>query len=117
MTPARWARMKEIFSAAMEKPPDQRAAFLNETCADASLREDLWRLLEAEGQPSLGSPVADMLSPPVLPARFGRYRVIRLVGEGGMGAVYEAEQEQPRRRVAIKAIKPKLASHAMLWRF
>jgi serine/threonine protein kinase len=47
----------------------------------------------------------------------GRYRILRLVGEGGMGAVYEAEQEQPRRTVALKVIKPGLGSADLLRRF
>lgn len=45
-----------------------------------------------------------------LPTLRGYYRVIRLIGEGGSGAVYEAEQASPRRRVAIKAIRAGLAS-------
>ncbi len=52
-----------------------------------------------------------------VPERFGRYRVIRLVGEGGMGAVYEAEQENPRRRVALKVVYPAFASGQLLRRF
>jgi non-specific serine/threonine protein kinase/serine/threonine-protein kinase len=52
-----------------------------------------------------------------LPARIGRYRIVRLIGEGGMGAVYEAEQDQPRRTVALKVIKPGLASPELLRRF
>ena len=52
-----------------------------------------------------------------LPATFGRYRILRLIGEGGMGAVYEAEQDQPRRTVALKVIKPGLASPELLRRF
>ncbi|MBL8863557.1 MAG: serine/threonine protein kinase [Planctomycetes bacterium] len=55
-------------------------------------------------------------SPP-LPERFGEYRVLALLGEGGMGAVYEAEQQRPRRRVALKVIRPGLASGEMLRRF
>ena len=51
------------------------------------------------------------------PARIGRYRIIRLIGEGGMGAVYEAEQDQPRRTVALKVIKPGLAGPELLRRF
>jgi serine/threonine protein kinase len=47
----------------------------------------------------------------------GRYRINRLIGEGGMGAVYEAEQEEPRRRVAVKVIKPGLATPERLRRF
>src|SRR4029079_11909231 len=52
-----------------------------------------------------------------LPATIGRYRIVRLIGEGGMGAVYEAEQEHPRRTVALKVIKPGMASPALLRRF
>ena len=47
----------------------------------------------------------------------GRYTITRLIGEGGMGAVYEAEQDQPRRTVALKVIKPGLASPELLRRF
>ena len=45
------------------------------------------------------------------------YRVVRLIGEGGMGVVYEAEQDDPRRRVALKVIRPGLASRELLQRF
>src|SRR5580704_19448732 len=52
-----------------------------------------------------------------LPATIGRYRIIGLLGEGGMGAVYEAEQEQPRRVVALKIIKPGFCTPEGLRRF
>ena len=45
------------------------------------------------------------------------YRIVRLVGEGGMGAVYEAEQDQARRTVALKVIRLGLASPELLRRF
>ena len=54
---------------------------------------------------------------PALPTRIGHYRIIRLLGEGGMGSVYEADQEQPRRRVALKVIKAGWASPDLLRRF
>jgi lipopolysaccharide biosynthesis regulator YciM/predicted Ser/Thr protein kinase len=54
---------------------------------------------------------------PPLPSAIGRYRIIRLLGEGGMGAVYEAEQDQPRRSVALKVIKTAWASPELLRRF
>ena len=49
-----------------------------------------------------------------LPEAIGRYRILRLVGEGGMGSVYEAEQDHPRRIVALKIIRPGLTSAEML---
>jgi len=52
-----------------------------------------------------------------LPASLGRYKIISLIGEGGMGSVYEAEQEQPRRRVALKVIRPGHATAEHLRRF
>ena len=51
------------------------------------------------------------------PAAIGRYRIVRLLGEGGMGTVYEAEQEEPHRVVALKVIKLGLASPDRLRRF
>jgi eukaryotic-like serine/threonine-protein kinase len=52
-----------------------------------------------------------------VPSTIGSYRIIRLLGEGGMGAVYEAEQDQPRRRVALKVIKSGWADRELLRRF
>src|SRR5262245_21585866 len=52
--------------------------------------------------------------PPVLS---GQYRILRTIGEGGMGVVYEAEQVRPRRIVALKAIRRGMASQRMLQRF
>jgi eukaryotic-like serine/threonine-protein kinase len=53
----------------------------------------------------------------LLPEALGKYRAVRLLGVGGMGEVYEAEQETPRRRVALKVIRPELASPEMMRRF
>jgi len=51
------------------------------------------------------------------PSVIGRYRIIGLIGEGGMGSVYEAEQDTPRRTVALKIIRPAVANPEVLRRF
>ena len=61
------------------------------------------------------SVISDTQEP--LPARIGHYRILRLLGEGGMGAVYEAEQDLPHRTVALKLIRAGYASAEMLRRF
>src|SRR5690606_11563354 len=47
----------------------------------------------------------------------GHYTILRVIGEGGMGTVYEAQQHKPRRRVAIKAIRPGRITPQMRKRF
>ncbi len=51
------------------------------------------------------------------PVQLGNYRLLRVLGSGGMGVVYEAEQRTPRRRVALKVLRSELADPAMLQRF
>jgi eukaryotic-like serine/threonine-protein kinase len=52
-----------------------------------------------------------------VPERIGPYRILEVIGEGGMGVVYRAEQDNPRRDVALKVIRPGIASPRMLKRF
>jgi WD40 repeat protein len=121
--------VEALFQQATELDPAQRGAFLDEQCAgDPKLRaavEDLLRFdAEAENDPDfLPSPAASVRAAlplpaePGLPLLIGRYRVIRRHGEGGMGIVYEAEQDNPRRTVAIKVIRAGYASAELLSRF
>ena len=54
---------------------------------------------------------------PDLPEHVGHYRPLRVIGRGGMGVVYEAEQEEPRRRVALKVIRPEMVTADLRKRF
>jgi Flp pilus assembly protein TadD/predicted Ser/Thr protein kinase len=136
MTEGRRARLWDLFDRAADLPPGEQQALLDAACPDdPALRAEVERLLaddarlrtERGGAPFLDSPVVRPATPaalaptlaagPALPARIGHYRVVRLLGEGGMGAVYEAEQDSPRRTVALKVIRPGLVSPALLKRF
>jgi hypothetical protein len=63
MTPQRWSRMKEVFGAALEKPDDERSAFLDSACnGDADLRAEVERLLAESDADSLHSPANEFLN-------------------------------------------------------
>ena len=118
-------RAEEVFQEASDLPREAREAFLERACGDdRTLRDSVRRLLEAlDG-------MGDFLEAPSLypeeswldeeqphPERIGRYEILRTVGSGGMGIVYEARQQSPRRRVALKVIHPALVSGHWLRRF
>ncbi|MCA9223467.1 MAG: serine/threonine protein kinase, partial [Planctomycetales bacterium] len=65
----------------------------------------------------LSHELAESASVADLPQQIGRYNIIRQIGRGGMGVVYEAEQENPSRTVALKILPPGFGSPAVLRRF
>jgi len=110
--------LRDTFDLAVELPRERRASFLAGSCGgDAELRAEVEALLvEHDADP-------DFLDPPIVQGVRGEegdstvaqnseatfpetegYRVLRAIGSGGMGAVYEADQDHPKRRVAIKVI-------------
>jgi WD40 repeat protein/predicted Ser/Thr protein kinase len=119
--------VEALFHEAADLGPQRRAAFLDERCAgDPDLRSAVEELLSfdarARGTPEfLHSPAADLragLRPTAAaPESFGRYRVVRRLGEGGMGTVYQAEQDEPRGTVALKVMRPGLDSPEFRKRF
>jgi len=76
----------------------------------ASVRGRFNAILDRDDEPAEDSPTP-------LPERIGRYRPIRIIGRGGMGIVYEAEQDSPKRRVALKMIRAGALSGQLLRRF
>jgi WD40 repeat protein/predicted Ser/Thr protein kinase len=120
--------VKAVFLQAADLDPQRRGAFLDEACAGApELRAAVEELLhfdaKARSAPDfLRSPAADVraalpMTEGAVPASIGRYRVVRRLGEGGMGTVYEAEQDDPPRTVALKVMRPGFDSPDLRKRF
>lgn len=119
MTPERWAIVKGIFAAARKAPQRDRAAIVENLCdGDSEIRAQVGALLEADGEmPELDTP-SRLLGLPqtdsektidgagaAIPERVGSYTVVRLIGAGRFGAVYEATQAKTRRVVALKVVR------------
>lgn len=109
-----WDRIAELFERLREFLPEERQSFLDKLAQnDPQLAATLSRMLAAEdGKPGIldrGSEVAEALLDPDPsdrpPERIGPYRIIRLLGEGGMGRVYLAELESVGGRVALKVLR------------
>ncbi|MBV8675118.1 MAG: serine/threonine protein kinase, partial [Acidobacteriaceae bacterium] len=122
--PSQRERLKELFGAASELKPEERAAFLDRECnGDAELRRELDALLAAHADsgsflehPLLDAATAD--STGASATVIGSYHLLELIGEGGMGQVWLAEQKQPvRRRIAIKLIKAGMDTREVVARF
>jgi tetratricopeptide (TPR) repeat protein len=117
MNPELWQRLKPLFHNALDRPIEYRAAFIDEACGnDPELKENLVKLVQAaqEATGTLDAPLIRFAQPSLThfgsgEIILGRFRIIRPVGSGGMGDVYEAEDLQLG-RVALKTIRQDIAS-------
>ena len=122
---SRWRRVSAVLADALERPPEARSAYLDRACAsDEPLRREVEGLLAREGQAEevLGASAA-ALAGPLLDAsggegdeaalegrRVGPYHLLRLLGRGGMGAVYLARRADTENLVAFKTLRAPLLS-------
>jgi len=123
----RWDTMWEIFHAVLERPEDEREAALDQMCqGDDELRREIGALLESHASDDgLPDPtvfaahfaVDDELATAAAGQIIGDFRIVREIGHGGMGAVYEAEQGQLNRRVALKLIRLGMDTRQVVTRF
>ena len=128
MTPERWQQIKSILEQARQLPRTGRPRWLEQACGgDRALLEEVDSFLvhEDELDGFIERPVLSFLAEEArdldqLEAgrRVGPYRIVRLLGQGGMGAVYLAERRRDfEQLVALKLIHPSLAGRQMLRRF
>jgi tetratricopeptide (TPR) repeat protein len=111
------AGLTELFLRAVEMEPVARESFLDDACrGDPERRRQVDQLLAHDGSTDLLR--SRVSAAPSMPERVGPYRVCGLIGGGGMGEVYRAQQDEPiARTVAIKVVRPALTSDRVLARF
>jgi tetratricopeptide (TPR) repeat protein len=124
MEAERWEKIADLYHAASECAPEERNKLLTQSCeGDESLRGEVESLLAEnissdgvlERTARLG--LTPWGSEQPLPASIGRYRILSLIGEGGMGMVFQAEQDNPRRIVALKVLRQGLPASQLVRRF
>ena len=125
MDVARWRRIQDLFHHAVTLPEAEQRSFLHDTCGtDPELISEVLAMLEqdADGDSLLDHGVAALAQktltvPALLSKEFGGYRIIRLLGEGGMGVVYLAERKALGDQVAIKVLRDAWLSPSRRERF
>jgi eukaryotic-like serine/threonine-protein kinase len=128
-SPEHWEEIKKLFEGALEQDPDQRSEYIEKNASDSRVRDEVLRLVVEHGhagdflskpafanlrsdqkQDAAGIAIGDLLD--------GKFKIVRLVAEGGMGQVWLAEQTTPlQRQVVVKFIKAGIYDETSLQRF
>jgi len=125
MDSTRWQRIQELFHGAADLPRSEQQAFVKQACdGDDELISEVLAMLDqdASGELLFDRSLADVahqtLAPLPLPLKqFGPYRILKLLGEGGMGVVYLAQRNDLHTQVAIKVLRDAWLSPARRERF
>lgn len=120
MTPEKWNKVKDIFNAAVERTGAERAQFLDGAInGDAEMRQAVEKLLASDenAETLFGEQSLFAQKEFLAPESIGNYRILKKIGEGGMGAVYLAERADLKQKVALKIIRRDANSEIILKRF
>jgi serine/threonine protein kinase/tetratricopeptide (TPR) repeat protein len=111
VTPEIWQRVKEVLAGALEREPGDRSAYLDQACAEPSLRREVESLLASQQKGE-----SDFLDQPALGngalhsgAMMGSYQILAPLGSGGMGVVYRVRDTRLNREAAVKVLSPAIA--------
>ncbi len=134
MTPEQFQRVERLFERACQLSEPEREILLDDECGDdPEVKGAVRRMLQEDARsgsflatPAAGNDVnlnaivamaTSRFDESEIPRSIGHYEIARTIGTGGMGVVYEARQERPRRTVTLKVIRPGMTASRALRRF